>query len=309
VAPPVAASWASRAGALAVDIGPGAAVLSTSALVALAVPLRGVWWWVCVSVGAVAILLTAFNRLFLPPLWWGRSLGRAVFDITVVRTDRSAVGSWWLLMRDVAHLVDTAPMFAGWLWPLWDRQRRTFADMLLRTESNRFDTDTPVRDERRLATGVALTAAMLCAFGAVMSFAVVYRCDRAIAKSAAEIGAQGPHIVEEILSYHPQSVQADFDRARSLASDTYRAQLSALQQSVREAGPVGNEYWVTNSSVLTADSDRATMLLFLHGRRGAPPNQRHITATVRVSFVQLTAGWRVDGLVVITKPQPAEAKP
>ena len=75
-APAVPAQWPARAGALAVDILPGAAQLATMVPVALSVPLRGVWWWVSVSIGAVAILLTAFNRLL--PVIGGQSLGRAV---------------------------------------------------------------------------------------------------------------------------------------------------------------------------------------------------------------------------------------
>ena len=39
-----------------------------------------------------------------------------------------------LMLRELAHLLDTAALFIGWLWPLWDRRRRTFADLLLRTE-------------------------------------------------------------------------------------------------------------------------------------------------------------------------------
>ena len=61
--PAVPAPWATRAGALALDILPGVAMLATVALVALSVPLHGTWWWACVATGAVAILLTAFNRL------------------------------------------------------------------------------------------------------------------------------------------------------------------------------------------------------------------------------------------------------
>ena len=64
--PAVLAPWAARAGALALDIVPGVAMLATAVLVALSVPLHSTWWWVCVSTGAVAILFTAFNRLLLP---------------------------------------------------------------------------------------------------------------------------------------------------------------------------------------------------------------------------------------------------
>ncbi len=307
--PAVLAPWAARAGALALDIVPGVAMLATAVLVALSVPLRGTWWWVCVCTGAVAVLLTAFNRLLLPVLS-GQSLGRAVFGITVVRRNGDAVGPWWLLLRDLAHLLDTAAVLSGWLWPLWDSRRRTFADMLLGTESRLRQARRQDRNLRRLTAVVMLTVALLCAGGAAISYGVVRQHDRSVTDARAQISMQGPHMVEEILSYHPQTVQVDFDHARSLATDKYRVELSTQQQAVQKAGPVRNEYWVTNSSVLTATPNEATMLMFLQGERGAAPDQRYLTASVRVTFVNSGAsGWRVDDLAVVAKSQTAEAKP
>jgi len=303
----VSAPWTARAAALAIDTLPGAAIVATTVLVALSVPLRGAWWWVCVSTGAVAILLTAVNRVL--PVIHGQSLGRAAFGITIARRNDLSVGWWWLLLRDLAHLVDTAPVFAGWLWPLWDSRRRTFADMLLRTESRLVEARRADRTVRRLTAALLLTAASLCAAGAAVSYTVVRQHDRSIAEAGAQIAAQGPHMVEKILSYHPETIHGDFDDAQSLATDNYSAQLSAQQQAVQKAGPVRNEYWVTNSAVLSATPNQATMLLFLQGERGAPPDQRYITASMRVTFVNSVAGWRVDDLAVVTKPQPAEAKP
>ena len=123
-APAVPAQWAARAGAFAADTLPVAAVLGTMTLVALSVPLRGVWWWVCVSIATVAVLSTVFNRLL--PVIGAQSLGRAVFGITVVRRNNAPAEPWWLLLRELLHLLDTAPVLAGWLWPLWDPHRHTF---------------------------------------------------------------------------------------------------------------------------------------------------------------------------------------
>lgn len=307
--PAAPAPWPTRAGALALDMLPGVAMLATAVLVALSVPLHSTWWWVCVSTGAVAILLTAFNRLLLPVVS-GQSFGRAVFGITVVRRNGDAVGPWWLLLRDLAHLLDTAAILLGWLWPLWDSRRRTFADMLARTESRLLQARRPDRNLRRLTAVLVLTAASLCAGGAAVSYGVVRQHDRSITDARAQISTQGPHIVEAILSYHPETIQDDFDHARSLATDKYRVELSTQQQAVQKAGPVRNEYWVTNSSVLIATPNQATMLMFLQGERGAAPDQRYITASVRVTFLKPGAsGWCVDDLAVVTKPQTAEAKP
>ncbi|MDN4521849.1 RDD family protein [Mycolicibacterium sp. jd] len=302
-------TWAARGGALALDILPGAALLATAALVALSVPLRSTFWWVCVSIGAVAALSTAFNRLVLPAIT-GQSLGRAVFGITIVRRDGAAVGAWWLLLRDVAHLLDTAAVFVGWLWPLWDPRRRTFADVLLRTESRPLQPRWPQTQLRRSTAAVVLSVAALCVGGAAISYFGVHHHDRSIAEVRRQIAEQGPRMVEQILSYHPETMQGDFDRARSLVTDNYQQQLIAQQEAVKKAGAVRNEYWTTNSSVLSATSGRATMLVFLQGQRGAPPEQRYITASVRATFVKSgSAGWRVDDVAVVTKPQPAAEGP
>ncbi len=303
------ASWPARAGALALDVLPGVAVLATTALAALSVPLHGGWWWVCVCIGAVAVLWTGFNRLLLPGAS-GQSLGRRTFGIALVGRDGSAVGPGTLLLRDVAHVLDTVPVFAGWLWPLKDHRRRTFADVVSGTESHVVPGSATIRRSRRRAAAVVLIAASLCVVGAAVSHTVVHQRDRSVADASAEIAAQGPRMVEQILSYHPDTIAADFDRARSLATDTYRGQLTAQQQAVQKAGPVRNEYWVTNSSVLSATQGRATMLLFLQGQRGAAPDQRYLTASVRVTFVESgSAPWRVDDLTVVTNPAPVEAKP
>ncbi len=305
---PVLASWPARACALAVDILPAAAVLATTALVALSVPLHGTWWWLSIAAGAMTVGWGAFNRLVLPASG-GQSLGRAVVGITVVRCD-GRVGAWMLLLRDLAHLLDTAPAFAGWLWPLWNTRRRTFADMLLRTQVCVCEPPQADRHARRRAAALLMTAAALCAAGAAVSYTVVHQHDQSVAEASAQITETGPSMVEQILSYHPDTIGADFERARSLATDNYRASLTAEQEAVTKSGPVRNEYWVTNSSVLTATSDRATMLVFLQGQRGAPPAHRYITASVRVTFVRSGASeWRVDDVAVVTQPQAAEAGP
>ncbi len=299
------APWWARAAALAVDVLPGAAVVTTMALTALAVPLYGAWWWSCVVAGGVAIVLTSANRSLLPATT-GWSLGRVVFGIAVVRKDGASVGPWRLLLRDLAHLLDTVSVFVGWLWPLWDGRRRTFADLLVGTEVRRAQPRRAPRNAPALVAVVFLTAALLCVAGAVVSYQVVYHYDRASQRARGQIASQGPKIVAEMLSYRPESLPADFARAQSLVTDNYREQLEAEQQAVQKKKPVANEYWVTNSSVLSASPHRVTMLLFLQGRRGDPGNERPITATVRATFADPAAQWRVDDLTVLTKPLPAE---
>lgn len=298
------APWHIRACAFAVDVLPAIAVATTMALVSFTVPARGAWWWLCVSVFGLAILLMLVNRLLLPTIL-GWSLGRALCGIAVLHRDGEAIGAWGLLLRDLAHLLDTVSV-VGWLWPLWDSQRRTFADILVRTEVRHSDSGTPRPDIRRWTAIALLTATGLCLAGAVVSYAAVYSRDRATDQTRAQIGIQGPKIVAQMLTYDPKSLHDDFARAQSLSTDNYRGQLKAQQDIVQKGNPVVNEYWSMDSSIESASPDRATMLLFLQGRRGAAPEERYITATVRVNFAKDGDGhWRVDDLTVLTKPKPS----
>jgi Mce-associated membrane protein len=258
---------------------------------------------VCVSVIGVVILLTLVNRLLLPTVT-GWSLGRALVGIVVVRRDGEAIGPWGLLLRDLAHLLDTVSV-VGWLWPLWDSRRRTFADMLLGTEVRRVQREEPPPKIRRWTAAAVLTAAAVCLGGAAVSYAVVYSRERAIDETVAQIRVQGPKIVAQMLTYDPKTLRDDFAHAQSLATDNYRGPLKAQQDIVQKGTPVINEYWPIDWSVQSATPDRATMLLFLQGRRGAAPDERYISATLRVNFAKGGDDrWRVDDLTVLTKPKP-----
>jgi Mce-associated membrane protein len=303
------ARWHIRAAALAVDVVPGVAVVATMALVWLAVPSGSMWWWLSVSVLVGATLLTMVNRAVLPAVI-GWSLGRALFGIEVVRPDGAAIGVGRLTARELAHLFcDTLSVFVGWLWPLWDPRRRTFADLLLRTEVRRVQPDRRPADIKRRAAIVVSTAVVLCVAGAAMSVLTILLPDDASGQTRVALATQGPKIVAQMLTYDPKSLPADFARAQSLTTDKYRPELVKQQESVRKGHPVINEYWVTDSTVLSASPDGATMLLFMQGHRGGGDQNRFITATVQVAFVKANDGrWLVDDLNVVTKPKPAKGK-
>jgi Mce-associated membrane protein len=304
------APWHVRTGALAIDVGPAVAVVATMALVALMVPLRSTWWWLLVAVAVAAGLLTVVNRWVLPT-HTGWSLGRALLGITVVRPDESdgelAVGMGRMVLRDLAHLLDTASAMVGWLWPLWDSRRRTFADLLLNTEARHIGPDRRPANIRRLTAGVLLTAALLCVAGAAVGYLAVYSGEQATDQARAQLAIQGPKMVAQMLTYDPKSLRDDFAHAQSLTTDKYREQLARQQEAVEKANPVTNEYWVTDSAIQSATPNRATMLVFMQGRRGAPPDEHYISATVQAAFAKgADARWRVDDLTVLTKPKPGQ---
>jgi Mce-associated membrane protein len=295
------ASWQARGAALLMDYAPGAAVIVTMALLAVTAD-RGSWlWWVFTTTAALAGLVTLVNRTVVPALT-GWTLGRALYGIRAVTPTGSPVGALRLLLRDLAHLLDTAAVLLGWLWPLWDSRHRTFADLLLRTEVR--VVDPPHRDVRRRAGWVLVIAAVLCAAGSGLGYQQIYRHDRAIEQARIQIAEQGPRIVEKMLSYGASTVKDDFANAQSLATDAYRPQLIAQQEAVEKGGVVSNEYWAVSSAVLSNTATRASMLLALQGQRGDNANDlKFITATVRVDFDNVgNDRWHVANLTVLKKP-------
>ena len=299
------ASWLARAGAFSIDMLLGDAVIVTMALLTLSAPQRGWLWWTFTGAAVLVVVLVAVNRLLLPTIT-GWSLGRALFGIAVRKPDGSPVGLARMVGRDLAHLLDTAALFIGWLWPLWDRRRRTFADLLLRTEV--LKVDPPQRDMRRPVAVTLIAVTLLCAAGAGLSYLVVYRHDRANDAARAQIASEGPRIVEQMLSYDVDTLQQDFSHAQSLTTDAYRPQLIAQQQAVQRAGATKNEYWAVSSAVLSTPqetADHMSMLLAMQGQRGTDPKDlKFITATVRADFDKSRDGqWRVANLTVLKKPQ------
>lgn len=298
------APWHVRAGAFGIDVLAGVAVATTLALVSYTLPPYGVWWWICMVGWGLVVLLVMVNRLLLPSIT-GWSLGRALFGIAVVRRDGAEVSPWWLLLRDLAHLLDTAALLVGWLWPLWDSGRRTFADLLVRTEVLRVVPHERDQKVRQWTVAALATAAVLCVGGAGVGYGVVYANAAGSDRTRAEVSAQGPKIVAQMLTYDPKNLHDDFARALSLTTDRYRHDLAAQQEVVQKGHPVINEYWGSTDAILAATPNSATMLLFLQGRRGDGPETRYITASVRVKFVKSSDGrWLVDDLTVLAKPKP-----
>ena len=303
------AGWGARVGSLALDVMPLVAVLATMALLAWATPVFGWQWWIFVAVASAATASTVVNRTVLPART-GWTLGRAVRGIRVVRADQAGgvgqrPGTGRLLVRDVAHLLDTPAMLIGWLWPLWDRRNRTFADLLAATEVR--VVEPPTLDVRRIAAWVLIGTTLVCAAGAGLGYAAGYRHDRAVLDARAEISEQGPRMVERLLSYGVDTVVEDFAQAQALTTDSYRPQLIAQQQAVQKAALTSNQYSAVSSAVLSVQPDRAAMLAALQGQRGSNPNDlKFITATVRVDFEKVGGSWKVAALTVLKRPQSAQ---
>ncbi|MCE3551255.1 RDD family protein [Pseudonocardia sp. RS11V-5] len=127
------ASWGSRVGSTLVDgLIPG--VVASLGLLGLAVSN---------DLGVVlAIAGVCYLAAFALALWntcyrqgrTGQSLGKQVMGTRLVRArDGGTLGFWATLARQLAHVLDAAPLYLGYLWPLWDERRQTFADKVCDT--------------------------------------------------------------------------------------------------------------------------------------------------------------------------------
>ena len=300
-AAPELASWPARAGAFALDVLLGVAVIVVTALLGYAA--RDSWTlWVYAAAATVAAAAVLVNRWLLPSIT-GWSVGRSLFAIRVERVPAGVpAGMGRLVLRDLAHLLDTVAVLLGWLWPLWDPRHRTFADLLLHTEVR--VVPAPAGDPARRAGQVLVAGALVCVAAVGLSYGVQFRHDRAVDEARNQISEQGPKIVEHVLSYGIDTYQNDFKTAQALVTDGYRDQLIKQQQAASKK-PTTNQYYAVSSAILTAGTDQATMLLALQGQRGVDANSlRFITATVRVDFVKSHDGkWQLSNLTVLKSPR------
>jgi uncharacterized RDD family membrane protein YckC len=75
---------------------------------------------------------TAYNRWLIAGRT-GQSLGKRVTKIRLIGEETHApIGAKNAFIRDLVHILDALTL-VGYLWPLWDDERQTFADQLMKT--------------------------------------------------------------------------------------------------------------------------------------------------------------------------------
>ena len=84
----------------------------------------------------------------------GRSLGRRVTKTKLITIQTGQpVGIGWAVARQICHGLECG---IGYLWPLWDAKRQTFADKIVKTVVIRVDpqpgVDAPTEDRTGSAT-------------------------------------------------------------------------------------------------------------------------------------------------------------
>lgn len=62
----------------------------------------------------------------------GQSMGKKIAGIKLINVSTGQpVGAGMGIARYFVHILDSIPCYIGFLWPLWDAEKRTFADMIL----------------------------------------------------------------------------------------------------------------------------------------------------------------------------------
>ena len=97
-------------------------------------------------IGDLTLLLTvgglAYVAMFAFAIWnsgyrqgtTGQSIGKKVIGTKLVRaSDQQPVGFGLAIGRQLLHVIDAIPFYVGYLWPLWDDRRQTFADKVCDT--------------------------------------------------------------------------------------------------------------------------------------------------------------------------------
>ena len=140
------ASWGKRVGAMLIDQIPtyvGMIVFSVGYVIWIASIAQSTGSTVDLTGGAVPIIVgvaimlagmvwTIYNRWFVAGRT-GQSLGKRVTRIRLVSEQTDApIGPMNAFIRDLVHILD-GMAYVGYLWPLWDEKKQTFADKIMRT--------------------------------------------------------------------------------------------------------------------------------------------------------------------------------
>ena len=119
------ANWGQRVGGYLIDYVPifvleliGA--ISRNAIVWLLVILASLAWWIynrCIQAGRT-----------------GQSLGKRTLHLRLISENTGEpIGGGMAFARDICHILDSLACYIGWLFPLWDAKRQTFADKIIST--------------------------------------------------------------------------------------------------------------------------------------------------------------------------------
>lgn len=273
-------------------------------------------WLVVLAVAASVVVaaLAVANVVYLQGAT-GFTLGKSAVDARTQSEDTGRpVGSLRAFVRMVLHLVDTAPLFAGWFNPLRDAKSRTFADKLSGCVVVRASLSTrgagvgnaPDR-RRRTRWGVAVLVFVWVALLAGLVIAQQFSQnaqDRVLEDNSVQSVTAASDAAEALLTYSPDDVETALVDARSALTgnflDYYTQYTDAIviptakEQGVTTAANVGA------AAVVTVSDTTASVLLFLDQSTSstAQPTASATASSVLVDLV------KIDGRFMISEFKP-----
>jgi uncharacterized RDD family membrane protein YckC len=90
----------------------------------------------------VVVAILGYVLIFVILIWnnvfrqgrTGWSIGKQALGIRLVKEDTGQpMGAGMCFVRQIVHIVDGLPCYIGYLWPLWDAKKQTFADKIMTT--------------------------------------------------------------------------------------------------------------------------------------------------------------------------------
>jgi uncharacterized RDD family membrane protein YckC len=119
------ANWGQRVGAYLIDYVPIFVLeligsVSRNVVVLLLSIIASLAWWIynrCIQAGRT-----------------GQSLGKRTLNLRLISEKTGEpIGGGMAFARDICHILDSLACYIGWLFPLWDARRQTFADKIIGT--------------------------------------------------------------------------------------------------------------------------------------------------------------------------------
>jgi uncharacterized RDD family membrane protein YckC len=126
------ASWIARVGGYFLDL----LIIGVPAVIIIVIGLaigHGVGQALAVLGYIAAVGFGIWNVVFRQGTT-GQTIGKQIIGIKLIRElDGQPVGAGMSFLRALAHILDSLACYVGWLWPLWDAKKQTFADKVCNT--------------------------------------------------------------------------------------------------------------------------------------------------------------------------------
>jgi uncharacterized RDD family membrane protein YckC len=126
------ASWLQRVGSTLIDS--LVTALPGWVIILIGIGIGGGFGVFVSLLGYLAILGLFIWNIVIRQGTTGQSVGKQALHVKLVRErDGQVIGPGMSFVRYLAHIIDAIPCYLGYLWPLWDARRQTFADKVCAT--------------------------------------------------------------------------------------------------------------------------------------------------------------------------------